>query len=72
MQYAMWNFAWMGTRLFSKVKSIIDTANGSEKLTPVVLMYTRSLKKLIKRRAKRGHAAFKLVPVRPSAFETLG
>ena len=26
----------------------------------------------VKRRAKRGHAAFKLVPVRPSAFEDLG
>ena len=26
----------------------------------------------VKRRAKRGHAAFKLVPVRPSAFERLG
>ena len=26
----------------------------------------------IKRRAKRGHAAFRLVPVRPSAFENLG
>lgn len=26
----------------------------------------------IKRRAKRGHAAFRLVPVRPSAFEALG
>lgn len=28
--------------------------------------------KAVKRRAKRGHAAFKLVPVRPSAFEDLG
>lgn len=26
----------------------------------------------VKRRAKRGHAAFRLVPVRPSAFEQLG
>ena len=26
----------------------------------------------VKRRAKRGHAAFKLIPVRPSAFKSLG
>ena len=28
--------------------------------------------KVIKRRAKRGHAAYKLVPIRPSAFEKIG
>ena len=31
-----------------------------------------SIQKAIKRRAKRGHAAYKLVPVKPSALEKLG
>ena len=62
----------MGTLRFSMVKSTIGTGSGKRRIEARGAEVYSLVQDAVKRRAKRGHAAFRLVPVPPSAFNRLG